>query len=132
MPYASSHNRSAVWPRLKLVGEVLYHQIERDRLFTQASALTYKTLFSLLPIFVLSLLILSTISKDDFGFKQTIYEQFGIDNMNFKDDTGATVSLQNTADKIITSRSKCRLDARDGADRIRGAAVRGDFADGGD
>ena len=52
----------SLWPRARLVGEILFNEIMRDRTFSQAAALTYKTLFSLLPVFVLSLLVLSTIS----------------------------------------------------------------------
>jgi len=51
-----------------------------DRTFSLASALTYKTLFSLIPIFVLSLLMLSSISAGegsnalDVGVKKIMFE----------------------------------------------------------
>ena len=52
-----------IWPALRMFGEILYYQIARDRTFTQAAAFTYKTLFSLVPIFVLSLLVLSRLPR---------------------------------------------------------------------
>ena len=62
MATTAPSSRRPLLPRMRLLGEVLYHQVDRDRVFMQAAALTYQTLFSLLPIFVLSLLMLSTIS----------------------------------------------------------------------
>ncbi len=91
----------SLWPRARLTGEILYHQVGRDRLFMQASALTYKTLFSLLPIFVLSLLVLSMISagngKDalDATVKATLFEQLGIDRMTIGE--GGEASEQGVA-----------------------------------
>jgi membrane protein len=85
---------ASLWPRARLVAEILYHQVERDHLFTQASALTYKTLFSLLPIFVLSLLVLSSISAEDgknkldAAVKQTLFEQIGINQLTVPDSDG--------------------------------------------
>src|SRR3954466_5775707 len=84
----------SLWPRARLIGEILYHQIDRDRLFTQSAALTYKTLFSLLPIFVLSLLVLSTISAGggknalDTAVKQMLFEQLAINDLKMTDDAG--------------------------------------------
>jgi membrane protein len=73
------------WPRARLTGEILWNQVERDRVFNLAAALTYKTLFSLLPIFVLSLLVLSTISAGggknalDNVVKEMLFQQMGLD-----------------------------------------------------
>ena len=106
----------SLWPRARLVAEILYREIDRDRLFTQASALTYKTLFSLLPIFVLSLLILSTISTGggknalDAAVKQMLFEQLGIDKIPITDENGRPmidpvthqeVTLRSFTEKII-------------------------------
>jgi uncharacterized BrkB/YihY/UPF0761 family membrane protein/DNA-binding IscR family transcriptional regulator len=99
---------TSFWPRARLIGEILYHQIDRDRLFSQASALTYKTLFSLLPIFVLSLLILSTISAGDGknaldnAVKRTLFEQMGIDRLTMKDSKGQDV-LDEDGRKVTVS-----------------------------
>ena len=77
--------RDSLWPRARLFAEILYDQINRDATFTQAAALTYKTLFSLLPIFVLSLLVLSMISAGsgenalDVTVKRVMFEQLSID-----------------------------------------------------
>jgi len=89
---------ASLWPRARLTGEILYHQVDRDRLFTQAAALTYKTLFSLLPIFVLSLLVLSTISAGgsgaggksalDSAVKQMLFDQLAINELKMTDDAG--------------------------------------------
>jgi membrane protein len=81
------------WPRARLVLEVLYDEVERDHIFTQASALTYKTLFSLLPVFVLSLMILSMLSAGDGKSKlektiqDTIFQQMGLSSLTIQ--TGA-------------------------------------------
>ncbi len=53
---------SSWWPRARLFVEIMRHRIDEEETFEQAAALTYKTLFSLIPVFVLSLLVLSAIS----------------------------------------------------------------------
>jgi len=89
--------RSGGAPRLAT--QMLYLQLDRTRLFTQAAALTYKTLFSLLPVFVLSLLILSAISAGggknalDTTVQHTLFEQLGLDNLYLTDNSGQV--LQN-------------------------------------
>ena len=99
----------AQWRRVRLIGEVLYHEIQRDNLFTQAAALTYKTLFSLLPVFVLALLILSKFSSGggqnalDAKVKGMLYEQLQIEKMTMTDDAGNEISMKDTVDRIITS-----------------------------
>jgi len=98
--------RSA-WRRVRLLGEVLYHQVDRDRVFMQAAALTYKTLFSLLPIFVLSLLMVSAISsgagRDSLvnSVKRTIFTQLNADTLQITDETGKQVTLATFADQWI-------------------------------
>src|ERR1043165_8346593 len=97
----SRHKRrriaASLWPRARLLGEILYHQLERDHVFTQAAALTYKTLFSLLPIFVLSLLILSTISSGggknalDTTVKNMLFEQMGVAQIPIKNNQGVEI-----------------------------------------
>jgi len=85
---------SSLWPKARLFAEILYHQIDRDRTFTEASALTYKTLFSLLPIFVLSLLVLSSISAGggknalDRAVQQMIFQQLSLDTLPVFDAQG--------------------------------------------
>ncbi|MGN6368527.1 MAG: YhjD/YihY/BrkB family envelope integrity protein [Phycisphaerae bacterium] len=75
------------WPKARLVASVFYNEILHVRTFSQAAALTYKTLFSLLPIFVLSLLLLSTISSAGGGtaldatLEQFFFKQFSLDKL---------------------------------------------------
>ena len=75
------------WPHARLLAEILYHEIDHTRTFSQAAALTYKTLFSLLPIFVLSLLLLSTISSAGGGtaldatLEQFFFKEFSLDKL---------------------------------------------------
>ena len=95
-------------PRARLLAEILYQQVDRDRVFTQAAALTYKTLFSLLPIFVLSLLILSTISLGEGGkntlgasVKQMFFQQLNVDKLRITDENGQSTNLEAFADRII-------------------------------
>src|SRR5271169_2820813 len=77
----------AFWPRARLVGELLYSEIIQVHTFSQAAALTYKTLFSLLPVFVLSLLLLSTISSAGGGtaldatLQQVVFKQLSLDKL---------------------------------------------------
>jgi len=65
-----------------------------DRTFSMASALTYKTLFSLIPIFVLSLLMLSSISAGegsnalDVAVKKIMFEQLTLDKFPLTDQKG--------------------------------------------
>ncbi len=80
----------SLWPRARLCAEILYNQINHDRTFSQAAALTYKTLFSLLPICVLSLLILSSISTGegtalDATMQEMVFKQLNLDK--FKVET---------------------------------------------
>ena len=75
------------WPHARLVAEILYYEIDHTRTFSQAAALTYKTLFSLLPIFVLSLLLLSTISSAGGGtaldatLERFFFKEFSLDKL---------------------------------------------------
>src|SRR4051812_22526613 len=85
---------SSLWPKARLFAEILYHELYRDRTFTEASALTYKTLFSLIPVFVLSLLVLSSIPVSggknalDRVVKKMIFEQLSLDTLPMVDDKG--------------------------------------------
>jgi membrane protein len=75
------------WPKARLLASIFYNEIVYVRTFSQAAALTYKTLFSLLPIFVLSLLLLSTISSAGGGtaldatLEQFFFKQFSLDKL---------------------------------------------------
>lgn len=98
----------ARWRKLKLIGEIVYHEMVEDRLFTQAAALTYKTLFSLLPVFVLSLLILSKISGVDGvpldkQFKNEIYSQLKIDTMTITEDATPAPAVPVSTEEQPTS-----------------------------
>ncbi len=83
---------------LRTAAQVFYYQLERTRLFTQAAALTYKTLFSLLPIFVLSVLILSAISLGDGNksldvtVRQSLFEEMGLNQLYLTDNNGNTLT----------------------------------------
>lgn len=89
------------WQFLRILGQVFYHQLDRTRLFTQAAALTYKTLFSLLPIFVLSLLLLSLISTGggnnalDATVKRSLFEQLGLNRLYLTDNNGHVLENPN-------------------------------------
>jgi membrane protein len=95
---------SSLWPKARLFAEILYHELWRDRTFTEASALTYKTLFSLVPIFVLTLLVLSTISAGGGGgagegknaldriVKKMIFEQLSLNTLPMVDDQGKVIT----------------------------------------
>jgi membrane protein len=110
-PSASPSSRPLL-PRLRFLGEVLYHQMDRDRVFTHAAALTYKTLFSLLPIFVLSLLILSTLSsgkgRDSLvgSVKRVLLDQLNADQLRITDQSGQQVNLETYADELIGNAQK--------------------------
>lgn len=107
MPTVVSASRRPLLPRLLLLGEVVYGQVQRDRLFMQAAALTYKTLFSLLPILVLSLLILSSISVGAgqntlaSSVKGMFFEQLNMDKLHVRDEAGNEVTLEAYADALI-------------------------------
>jgi membrane protein len=95
------------WPRAWLCGEILFNEILRDRTFSQAAALTYKTLFSLLPVFVLSLLVLSVISAGDGSaldktMQETVFKQLSIDKLELKTADGKPVL--DTAGNPVTAR----------------------------
>lgn len=87
---------ASLWPRARLFFEIFYHEVERDHVFTQASALTYKTLFSLLPVFVLSLMILSMISTGDGKsafekkIQETLFQQMGLSSLTIRSESTAT------------------------------------------
>jgi membrane protein len=99
-------------PRLRFLADVLYHQMDRDRVFTHAAALTYKTLFSLLPIIVLSLLVLSTISSGKGretivnSVKRVLLEQLNAGRLQITDQSGRQVNLENYADQLIANAQK--------------------------
>ena len=94
------------WSFIRLSVQVFYLQLDRTRLFTQAAALTYKTLFSLLPVFVLSLLILSAISAGegknalDRTVQHTLFEQLGLDKLYLTDNSGQV--LQNADGSAVS------------------------------
>jgi membrane protein len=97
----------SLWPRARLVGEILFNEIMRDRTFSQAAALTYKTLFSLLPVFVLSLLVLSTISSGDGTaldktMEETVFKQLSIDKLELK--TADNKPVMDAEGKPVTAR----------------------------
>lgn len=81
---------ASLWPRARLFFEILYDEVMRDHVFTQASALTYKTLFSLLPVFVLSLMILSMLSAGDgksrleTTIQETLFQQLGLNSLTIQ------------------------------------------------
>ena len=109
MATTAPSSRRPLLPRMRLLGEVLYHQVDRDRVFMQAAALTYQTLFSLLPIFVLSLLMLSTISVGEGrnslanSVKRMLFEQLNMDKLQVTDETGKQLSIESYADRFIGS-----------------------------
>ena len=110
-PTASSSPRP-LWWRLRFLAQVLYTQLDRDRVFTHAAALTYTTLFSLLPIFLLSLLILSTISSGKgrdglvLSVKRVLLEQLNADKLQVTDHNGQQINLETYADQLIGNAQK--------------------------
>ena len=106
-PAAVPQGRAArLWQTLRLLGQMSYFQLDRTRLFTQAAALTYKTLFSLLPVVVLSLLLLSLISAGgggnalDAAVKHSLLEQLGLDRLYLTDNNGN--QLHNADGTLVT------------------------------
>ncbi|HUO10134.1 MAG TPA: YihY/virulence factor BrkB family protein [Phycisphaerae bacterium] len=112
------------WPRTRLLAGILFNEVSHIRTFSQAAALTYKTLFSLLPIFVLSLLLLSTISSAGGGtaldatLERFFFRQFSLDKLQITraenpatayspdsddEDTGPEVSAQALVAPVIKS-----------------------------
>jgi YihY family inner membrane protein len=93
----------SLWPRARLVFEILYYEVERDHVFTQASALTYKTLFSLLPVFVLSLMILSIISagngnsKLEESIQNRVFDQMGLSSLTINTTSIPSAGAAGTA-----------------------------------
>lgn len=71
--------------RIRLFMQLLRNRVSEDELFTQAAALAYNTLFSLLPLLVLALLVISMISgkSGDLGSQtQTwLLQQFGLNQI---------------------------------------------------
>ena len=110
-PLASASARPLL-PRVGFLGAVVYHQMDRDRVFTHAAALTYKTLFSLVPVIVLSLLLVSTISggkgRDSLvnTVKRALLEQLDADKLQITDQDGRQVNLETYADGLIRSAEK--------------------------
>ena len=110
----------ALWRRARTAGEIFYGELDRDRTFSEASALTYKTLFSLLPIFVLTLLVLSAISAGggenalDVTVKRVMFEQLSLDKLQLTDSEGhillnsrgAPVTLAQVAERMIERAKK--------------------------
>ena len=79
------------WPRGWLACLIMYQHVDRERTFGEAAALTYKTLFSLIPIFVLALLVLSAISSQsnlDATVQKMLFEQLQLDKMPMLDASG--------------------------------------------
>src|SRR5690348_12919328 len=85
-------SRLSLWPQARLFAEILYHQLNANTTFSLASALTYKTLFSLIPVLVLSLLVLSSISTTsgssalDASVQRILFEQLTLDKIPMLDD----------------------------------------------
>ncbi|MCL2639410.1 MAG: YihY family inner membrane protein [Phycisphaerales bacterium] len=84
----------SLWAKLRLFIGILYNQMNVDHTFSLASALTYKTLFSLIPIFVLSLLMLSSINVGegsnalDAAVRKIMFEQLTLDKFPLTDQKG--------------------------------------------
>ena len=82
------------WSSARLIFLVLKQRIVEEETFSQAAALTYKTLFSLLPIFVLALLILSAISTTgskyalDAMVQKSLIKQLQLDKLPIVDGDG--------------------------------------------
>jgi membrane protein len=107
MPAAAKKPHPSLLKRTILLGGVLYQQYYRDRLPTQAAALTYNTLFALLPIFVISLLIVTVISAGNphdslvSSLKSALFAQLNADKFQITDPSGKQVGLETFADQII-------------------------------
>ncbi len=121
------------WPRARLFVEVMRHRIDEEETFEQAAALTYKTLFSLIPVFVLALLVLSAISAPhrparprtaganpgtvpaagaiddgentalDVTVKKLIFEQLSLDKLPLTNDKGEAVYDPDTQQPVMLS-----------------------------
>ena len=62
------------WCDIRLFCNILRHRLGEDRISQQAAALTYNTLFSLLPVLVLALVVISMVlSKQDVLSQETLF-----------------------------------------------------------
>jgi YihY family inner membrane protein len=62
------------WGDIRLFCNILRHRLGEDRISQQAAALAYNTLFSLLPVLVLALVVISMVlSKKDVFHQETLF-----------------------------------------------------------
>jgi len=94
--------QQSFWPRARLLAEILKQRLYDEDVMGTAAALTYKTLFSLLPVAVLALLILSAISPPasatpaaagatdrlDLVLQNMIFEQLQLNKLPVRDKDG--------------------------------------------
>lgn len=81
----------SIGARLKILARIIYSRVHDLDTFQQAAALSYHTLFSLLPVFVLIVLVLSMISGGSEGgidkqVQNFIFQQFQLDALTITDD----------------------------------------------
>ncbi|MGC8560305.1 MAG: YhjD/YihY/BrkB family envelope integrity protein [Phycisphaerae bacterium] len=96
------------WPDLMIGLRILRARIRADRTTQQAAAMTYNTLFSLLPVLVLALVILSLVlsSKQIAGTEHTLISKLGLSAVHNRGSAGAKSSL--FVDTIIKQIDKMR------------------------
>ncbi len=67
------------WPRL--LTKIILKRMDDDGMFQQAAALAYSTLFSLLPTFVIALLVTSLIGGSGHQFQNFVLKQLGLNEI---------------------------------------------------
>jgi len=88
-----------LWDRLRLLGRIILQRLNDDGTFQQAAALAYNTLFSLLPTFVLILLITSLVGGggaqgSGHQVQNFFFQQFGLNEIKIVNETqGGTTDL---------------------------------------
>ena len=103
--------RAARWfSNLRLGWKILRVRMAADRTGQQAAAMTYNTLFSLLPVMVLLLVVMSLVlAKDQIRHEEMSFvHRLGLNQLSNRGGTGATTKPQFIVETIIRQIDKMR------------------------
>jgi len=113
----------AFWSDLSIGFKILLARIRTDRTTQQAAAMTYNTLFSLLPVLVLAMVILSLVlsGKQISSMEHGLIAKLGLSTVHARGGTGKSASL--FANTIIEQIDKMRAVLRSPGTGIVGFAT---------
>lgn len=103
--------RAVRWlSNLRLGWKILRARMAADRTGQQAAAMTYNTLFSLLPVMVLLLVVMSLVlAKDQIRHEEMSFvHRLGLNQLSNRGGTGATTKPQFIVETIIRQIDKMR------------------------